>query len=127
MRSRILSPTRVLVAGSSERAATHMNLAGRQVEVRREPLPEGGVWQLLDGVDGLEHLHQIITASNAQTACIQNLRKRAASTVQALQRTQQIGAMRLEEEQTEKLEREAKRLRRSHTSAGRAVGGVVAK
>ena len=33
----------------------HLNLASRQVQIAAEPLPQGGVRQLLYGVDRLEH------------------------------------------------------------------------
>lgn len=63
----------------------------------------------LFGTDGLEHLHQMITAAKAKTASIRNLKQRAKSSVLNIQRTQQVGAMTLHREAKEEEERAAKK------------------
>ena len=74
------------------------------------------------GTDGLEHLHQLITATKAKTRSIANPERRATSTGKALVRTQQTNKARMLKDKAAGEEREAKKAKVAKaTGSGAAV------
>jgi hypothetical protein len=61
------------------------------------------------GCDGLEHLHQLITAAKIKTRSIQNPEARARATGHNLQMTQQTNKMRMAEDADKGEEQAAKK------------------
>lgn len=64
------------------------------------------------GTDGLEHLHQMITAAKILTRSIRNRELCAATTAQHIQMKQQTCALGMAQEAEERVEREAKKARK---------------